>query len=128
MTRNLREEMEGMSGPDSQTAWRPEPGDILVGRLIAYRSVLVDGHRRQLAMIEDERSGEGIAVWLSNVMLRNLFEEHKPQPGDRIGLKRFPDVQSGGAMGTGYKQYGMRVVRGATPAVAPPPAEEDIPF
>jgi hypothetical protein len=102
-TDDFREELENEDGsyPDN---WTPEVGDVLVGELVEYTK----GHSRYgdfwIANIRDEDTGDVLAVWLSDVVLQDLFKRKRPSPGQRVGIKRLeddPDKQ--------YHRYALKI-------------------
>jgi hypothetical protein len=87
MMRNLHKELETWDGYPE--AWRPKPGEILVGFIESYD----EGHTSfgpvRTAIIAEEETGRKWTIWLTSTVLLNLFQRHKPRPGERIGLKYF---------------------------------------
>jgi len=101
--RDLFRELNDWS--DWPPAWRPEPGDVLVGRVIRYDiGHTVYGPVRTVTIERD--TGERVAVWLSSTVLLNEFAKQKPKPGERLGLKylgKHPEL--------GYHRYRLLVDR-----------------
>ena len=102
--RNLREELENCDG-EFPTSWRPEIGDVLVGRLVRYDRATTQFRECNIAVIEDEDAGEVWSVWLLHAVLISEFKKQMPRPGERLGIKRLPDSHKG------YKRYFLRVDR-----------------
>jgi hypothetical protein len=104
--KNLRSELETWNGwPE---AWRPEPGDILVGIIDGYDvGHTAYGPVRTVLLTQD--TGGRVSVWLSSTVLLNLFEQHKPKPGERIGLKYLGKDEN-----KGYHRYRLVVDRPGT--------------
>jgi hypothetical protein len=101
--RDLRKEL--LEWGDWPPAWRPEPGDILVGRVVAYHQGYTVYGPVRTAIIEQD-DGDRVTVWLSSTVLLNEFAKLKPKPGERIGLKYLgmhPD--------RGYHRYKLLVDR-----------------
>lgn len=102
--RDLFQELEDYTG-EFPPAWRPEPGDVLVGKVVRYdRGFTMYGEVRTVTIERD--NGERVAVWLSSTVLLNEFAKQKPKPGERIGLKYLgmhPD--------RGYHRYKLIVDR-----------------
>lgn len=102
-----RELLEWDGWPES---WRPEPGDVLVGRVAHYdRGVTPYGEVRTCVLEED--NGQRWTVWLSSTVLLELFKRERPQVGERIGLKylgKHPEH--------GYHRYRLIVDRAPAPA------------
>jgi hypothetical protein len=127
--RNLLDELENWG--DWPAAWRPEAGDILVGKVVRYdRGFTPYSEVRTVTVEKDD--GERVAVWLSSTVLLNEFAKQKPKPGERVGLKYLgmhPD--------RGYHRYKLVVDRdepleftplGGEAKVAVGADDEDAPF
>lgn len=84
MKRDLREMLESWDGWPA--AWRPEPGDVLVGR-VAHYDVGYGAYGPVRTVIVETDAGERVSVWLASVALLGQFAQHKPKVGERIGLK-----------------------------------------
>jgi hypothetical protein len=82
--RNLERELEELE--DWAPAWKPKPGDTLVGTLLRYDTGHTPFGPVRTATIR-KADGERVSVWLSNTVLLNEFARLKPKPGERIGLK-----------------------------------------
>jgi hypothetical protein len=81
--RDLFQELEDYTG-EFPPAWKPEPGDVLVGKVVRYdRGFTVYGEVRTVTIERD--NGERVAVWLSSTVLLNEFAKQKPKPGERVG-------------------------------------------
>ena len=102
--RNLREELDNVRG-DYPEAWRPEPGDVLVGRLVRYDKAKTPYGERDIAVVHDEDLDTDISVWLIHTVLIGEFKEQQPKVGDRLAIKRFTDSQKG------YRRYTLVVER-----------------
>jgi hypothetical protein len=121
--KNLRDELDNWNGwPE---AWRPEPGDILVGRIDAYDVGHTNYGPVRTVLLTQEDTGERVSVWLSSTVLLNLFEQHKPKPGERIGLKYLGKDET-----KGYHRYRLVVDRPDTTDFTPLGGERDeaVPF
>jgi len=83
--RNLQKELETWDGYPE--AWRPKPGEILVGFIDGYDT----GHTAygdvRTVVVTCEETNQKVTLWLTSTVLLNLFQRHKPKPGERIGLK-----------------------------------------
>lgn len=120
--RNLRDELETWDG--WPPAWRPQEGDVLVGRIDAYDVGHTQyGPVRTVLLTQDD--GERVSLWLSSTVLLNLFEQHKPKPGGRIGLKYL-----GKDADKGYHRYRLVVDRPDAADFTPLGGETDeaVPF
>lgn len=101
--RDLRGELEDFDGyPES---WRPDVGEIIVGEVLRYDSGHTEYGEYPIAVLRDKSTGEERGVWLMHTVLRDEFEEKRPKPGERVGIKRLPDADKG------YKRYAVRVDR-----------------
>jgi len=77
-------------------AWRPQPGEVLVG--VLDRCAI--GHTPQgpvrAVMVTAEPTGAQVSLWLSSTILLSLFVQHQPHPGERIGVRyRWRDLDYG---------------------------------
>ena len=65
--------------------WKPtQVGDTLLGTFVRYRQ-LTSAHGA--CQVADLDTGSGVVtVWL-RTKLRMLFDDHQPQPGDRVALR-----------------------------------------
>lgn len=115
--RNLHHELETWDGyPD---AWRPEPGEILVGVVVEYdQGHTAYGPVRTVIIAGED--GRRVSLWLSSTVLLQLFQRHQPKPGERIGLKylgKDPDK--------GYHRYRLLVDRPVTLELSPLGGEDE---
>jgi hypothetical protein len=107
----LRDELLREPAP----GWRPEPGDVLIGRVIGF------DERPGFAgvmypIIEVERDdGERVAVHAFHTVLRDELARHKPKRGDRLGIAYHGERRTGDGDNT-YQLYRVRVVRNETDA------------
>ena len=111
MSRNLQDELDKTTEPpgsENSETWQPEPGDTLVGVLESYTTAKTQYGKRVIAHVKPD-NGETLAVWLSTKVLRGAFDDQKPVPGDRLGIKRFEDHAKG------YKLYTLIVEPGGIP-------------
>lgn len=67
------------------TTWRPEAGDVLVGRFEKLDSGETKYGECEIAHVRDE-TGELMAVWLFHKVLRTEWDEAGPEPGDEVGV------------------------------------------
>lgn len=86
--------------------WKPNPGEKLFGTLERYDSGITQYGTSPIAIIRDEESSELVAVWLFHTVLLSKFDKLKPQPGERIALKRLPNDPA-----KRYKKFALRVDR-----------------
>jgi len=80
---------------DDETGWRPEVGALVVGRIesIDVRSTTY-GPAPVIVVRADSHGGNRIAVWGLHTVLRNALKRAKPQPGERIAVKRLTDGEN----------------------------------
>jgi hypothetical protein len=83
--RNLFDELEDWQGwPE---AWRPKPGEILVGFIDSYDVGHTPYGPVRTAIIAKEADNQKVTVWLASTVLLNLFQRYRPKPGEHVGLK-----------------------------------------
>ena len=76
-------------------AWKPEPGDVLLGSFIGWVTVTARFEKKhQIALVQDT-SGARYSVWCSPKMLRSEMKKADPRPGDAIAIKRLEDRDVG---------------------------------
>lgn len=87
------------------TPWKPEPGDIVTGRVVDIE--MFDGKfgTYPLLMLETD-DGDEIAVHAFHTVLKSELARKRPQPGDLIGIKFQGDPE-----GRGYQAYKVRLER-----------------
>jgi hypothetical protein len=83
--RNLQAELNTWTG--YPPAWRPKPGDVLVGFIEAYDIGHTPYGEVRTVMVATEETGERVSLWLSSTVLLDQFQRQQPRPGERIGLK-----------------------------------------
>jgi hypothetical protein len=116
--RNLYDELASWEG--YPPAWRPKPGEILVGFIEDYDVGHTPYGEVRTVMVAAEETGEKVSIWLSSTVLLNLFDRHKPRPGERIGLKYLgKDAEKG------YHRYRLLVDRPEAVDFSPLGGEED---
>ena len=62
------------------------PDTYLIGRFKEIREIIVKGRKREMIIIEDEKTGEDVGIWSTTVLLSTLMEMGVKE-GDRIGIK-----------------------------------------
>lgn len=97
--------------------WNPTDGDILVGTLGGDSSLAAEPGTPPIVTVQEERTGIEVLVSLKSPQLAALFELHRPQPGERIGIKCVS------CSSAGERQFIVVMDRDATTA-APEPAHE----
>src|SRR5262249_20763774 len=68
-------------------AWKPAPGEILVGKVQRYAQGPTPYGWVHTVLVQEERTGDLWSLWLSSTVLLQQFQQQRPQPGERIGLK-----------------------------------------
>ncbi len=113
LTRDLRAELEDQVDGNFPPAWKPVPGDILVGRLVGYSTGRgYRGREIYVAKIEVEDIVDGspfVSVWLMSTVLFDEFRKQRPAPGERIGIARLTDGTS--EAGQEYQRYRVTIDR-----------------
>jgi hypothetical protein len=122
--RDLVRELEAMEDARS-TTWSPAPGEILVGRVVGYDTITGQYSPCRAAIVEREDGSGRVTVWLSALVLQDLFAKQQPEVGEQIGLRYL-----GKHPAKGYKRFALIVDRGARPAerASPSAGVEDDPF
>jgi hypothetical protein len=83
--RDLYDELDRWQGwPE---AWRPKPGEVLVGVIDGYDVGRTPYGEVRTVLVTEERTNTKVSVWLSSRVLLDLFQRQKPKPGERIGRK-----------------------------------------
>lgn len=88
--------------PDS---WKPEPGDILAGKLVRI-SARDAGHGPYPIIEVEDRDGERLAFHGFHTVFRSEFEDQDPSVGDLIAV-RYEGVPDGKR----YHAYTVKVKR-----------------
>jgi hypothetical protein len=88
------------------TSWRPEPGEVLVGTLldIDVRDTKFEA-RVPVLTIRNDDNGEIVECWGLHTVLRSELSKKRPQPGERLAIRRLSDS------GQGYKRYKVIIDR-----------------
>lgn len=97
--RSLLAELDGDS--KYPEAWKPEPGDAIEGQLVRYTKANTRYGVKDIATVRVDRftrdgattntAPTSVAVWLTPTSIVREFSEKRPQPGERIALKRLQD-------------------------------------
>jgi hypothetical protein len=115
--RDLQQELDGWDGYPE--AWRPKPGEVLVGFVDCYDQGHTSYGPVRTVTIIHEKTNTKVSVWLSSTVLLNLFQKHKPKPGERVGLKYLGKDKE-----KGYHRYRLVVDRPETFELTPLGGEE----
>jgi len=107
--RDLRDELEHFDGTYPE-AWQPDPGEILVGEILRVEKAPSRfGHGQVwVAVIEREEGLGVVSVWLTSAVLLREFRKHRPQVGERIGIK-YLGMREGKE--NSYKAFAVRLDR-----------------
>jgi hypothetical protein len=102
--RDLHRELDTWDG--YPPAWRPKPGDILVGFIDSFDIGHTSYGPVRTVIVTVEATNEKVSLWLSSTVLLDQFKRQQPQPREKIGLKylgKDPDK--------GYHRYRLLVDR-----------------
>lgn len=111
---------------DYPSSWKPNTGDFVGGVIQRYDRASTEfrGERREhpICVLEvehisggaDVRRGDEVGIWLLHTVLLSKFEELRPRPGERIGIRKTPSPPD--------KQYHNYVVK-----VDRDPEDEQVP-
>ena len=102
--RDLRKELDAL-GDQATNQWRPEVGDVIVGKIVAYDQGPTRYGECQIAVLQEEPTNEHCEVWLGHMVLKNWFARVKPTVGERVAIKRLGDSDKG------YKRYNLLIDR-----------------
>lgn len=102
--RDLKRELDTWTG--WPPAWKPKPGEVLVGFIESYDVGHTPFGAVRTVMIAQEATGEVVSVWLSSTVLLDQFQKQKPKPGERVGLKYLGRDEA-----KGYHRYRLLVDR-----------------
>src|SRR5215471_17069616 len=87
-------------------AWKPVAGEILVGVVQRYAQGPTPYGWVHTVLVTEERTGDVWSLWLSSTVLLQQFQQQRPHPGERIGLK-----YQGKDPEKGYHKYRLVVDR-----------------
>ena len=115
--------------------WNPddEPDMVLVGTLLGVETLATDLGPARIAHIEDAEDGTVYGLMIERSVLKNRWEQLKPQNGDMVAIKYIgltpPRVKGKNS----YHNYVLRVARAegtvaTAPAATAPADTDDIPF
>ena len=92
--RDLMAALDGNSGEHPE-AWIPDVNESLVGELIEYREAQAKHGPARIAVIREDSGLQDRAVWLFHKVLLEEFKRLQPKPGERVGIRRLEDGQTG---------------------------------
>ena len=82
-------------GDNWPPAWRPQPGEVLVGVIDRYAMGHTPDGPIRTVIVTEEPTGVRVRLWLSSMILLSLFAQHQPRPGERIGVRyRWRDLDN----------------------------------
>ena len=93
---------------EPEEAWRPEPGDVVVGVIRDIDERMTQYGSCPVLVIEDEDQHKVVSVWAFHTVLRNELARHRPQVGERIAIRRLEDAESEAGR---YKRYRVLMER-----------------
>lgn len=102
----LREAIEKATG--ETPAWKPQPGEYVIGEVVAIRDVDTDLGKSRVVELVNEDNGELVAVFMTT-MLQERFQDYGIVPGERIALKYHGRKQN--AKGREYHHWTVLVDR-----------------
>jgi hypothetical protein len=79
---------------------------MLVGKVQRYAQGPTPYGWVHTVLVQEERTGDLWSLWLSSTVLLQQFQQQRPQPGERIGLK-----YQGKDFEKGYHKYRLLVDR-----------------
>ena len=83
MMRNLQKELEVWGGYPE--AWRPKPGEILVGFIESYDVGHTSYGEVRTVIVAQEETGHKVTFWLTSTVLLNLFNGTSRSPVSALG-------------------------------------------
>ena len=95
---DLRRRAEELQDEPAE-AWRPEPGDVLVGELVDTDERATEYNPAVPVLTIRTDSDELFAVWAFYTVLRSELQKVSPQVGDWLAIRRLQDS------GKGYRRY-----------------------
>ena len=96
--------------------WRATVGDRVIGRIDAIDQVTskyANGPVPRI-VVDEDGTGDRVAIYCHHTVLRREIEKQHPRVGDRIAIKRLPDVP-----GKAYRRYCVLVDRADRPEEGP---------
>jgi hypothetical protein len=102
--RDVKRELDTWTGWPAP--WKPKDGDILVGFVDSYDVGHTPFGAVRTCIVTEEATNKKVSLWLSSTVLLDLFQRHKPKPGERIGLKYLGKDED-----KGYHRYRLLVDR-----------------
>jgi len=83
--RSLYDVLEGWD--EFPPAWKPVPGEILVGTVEAYDIATGKYGESKVCVVKDQAEGPFIAVYLSSTVLLQEFMKLRPKIGEQVGIR-----------------------------------------
>jgi hypothetical protein len=133
--RSLYDILEGWD--ESPPAWKPVPGEVLVGTVEAYDTFVGKYSESKVCILRDQAEDSLISVYLSPTVLYNEFKKMRPKIGERVGIRYLGKADGD----EGYHRYKVVIDRdmnvdeffGVVPSFSPVVAQEkdgvnDVPF
>jgi hypothetical protein len=114
---------------DFPPAWKPVPGEILVGTVEGYDTWEGKYGPVKVVILRDEAGGALVSVYLSSMVLLQEFRKLRPRPGETVGIRYLGKDED-----RGYHKYKVMVDRDtnveaffAADGAAPGP-DDDVPL
>lgn len=101
---NLYEKLEGWE--DFPPAWKPAPGEILVGTVEAYDTWEGKYGPVKVVVLRDDAEGNLVSVYLGATVLYEEFRKLRPRPGETVGIRYLGKDED-----RGYHKYKVMVER-----------------
>jgi hypothetical protein len=102
--KGLYEKLEGWE--DFPPAWKPIPGEILVGTVELYDTWEGRYGPVKVVVLRDEAGGGLVSVYLGATVLFEEFKKWRPRPGELVGIRYFGKDED-----RGYHKYKVMVDR-----------------
>jgi hypothetical protein len=127
MSDSLYERLERWD--DFPPAWRPIPGEILVGTVEGYDTWEGKYGPVKVAILRDRASDSLVSVYLGATVLYEEFRKCRPRPGEAVGIRYLGKDDE-----RGYHKYKVMVEREPDVnaffggAASVPAADDDVPL
>ena len=121
--RDLRHALDDEPDDDAPS-WKPEIGDEIIGRIVR-RDQIANKFKPDVPterLVLETEDGDLRTIYANHAVLRNKIQKLDPRVGDRIAIRREPDVAD-----KQYVPYKVVVDRAGDQATPIDP-NDDIPF
>jgi hypothetical protein len=124
--RSLYDILEGWD--ESPPAWKPVPGEVLVGTVEAYDTYVGKYGESKVCILRDQAEDALISVYLSPTVLLGEFKKLRPKIGEKVGIRYLGKAEGD----DGYHRFKVVVDRemdvDAFFGVAPLPVQAPLPL